>query len=360
MQKTEAFLAHYGVKGMKWGVRKDGKTRQEVRNAKSQKYTDRAAKIKTKMDKLNKKGTYSAELKRQDLGIKRNLALKDAELKKQGKLSTKQKKVAIGAAVVGGLLVARAVYITADSGNFNRLATKGKEFVTKEKFSWTKKESLASPNLNAKEIHDRVVRQVNPAYGQLGTKTNCRRATLTYEMRRRGHDVTATRTLTATGQNPSGMVNMFSPGAKQKPLSQLGTISTIGKETFQKARAEAQGKKAYTPVLNIARGEIPVTTLKGGGTRLNSISLFETLKKQPNGSRGEVQMSFGTLAGHSMAYEIVRGVPVIFDTQNSKMMVTPEDFTKATKGLVTGLGVTRLDNKVLNDEMLLRWMKNAN
>lgn len=59
-----------------------------------------------------------------------------------------------------------------------------------------------------------------------------------------------------------------------------------------------------------------------------------------------------------MAWEIVGGKPVIFDTQVRRKYTSLEDIEKLGNNIAEA-GFTRLDNKELNEDFLRRWVKNA-
>lgn len=86
--------------------------------------------------------------------------------------------------------------------------------------------------------------------------------------------------------------------------------------------------------------------------------ILSSLSKQPNGARGELGMMFKGGGGHSMAWEIVQGKPVIFDTQTGKTYKSALDIAQLSTNL-THSGFTRLDDKALNTNFLMRWVKNA-
>jgi hypothetical protein len=87
-------------------------------------------------------------------------------------------------------------------------------------------------------------------------------------------------------------------------------------------------------------------------------SIFDTLAKEPNGSRGELGVMWNMGGGHSMAYEIVKGKPVIFDGQTGKIFDAAEKFMDGMPS-IKNAGFTRLDNVDLNVDYLMRWMTNA-
>ena len=61
--------------------------------------------------------------------------------------------------------------------------------------------------------------------------------------------------------------------------------------------------------------------------------------------------------GHSIAYEIVKGKPVLFDTQSGKKFKTPDEAANFYKINMTKIGFTRLDNKPIDEAWVERWVK---
>lgn len=277
-------LKHYGTKGMKWGVRKN----------------DSAA-------------------------GRENGQVGDPVL-------------AVYAVVIGGVLIAKARFNYVDSGRQEARRTDKDAKKSGKEHEWKKNDKLSGKK-TVDELFDQVVPGVNPGYPSAGTSMNCRRATMTYEMRRRGLDVTATKTLAATGQDLAGIVNATTPGSKLKTVwdpSEVGYQSYWGQNT------------------------IPTTV---DGTPMTSAgkakSIFDTLSREPEGSRGELAFSWTLGGGHSTAYEIVGGKPVVFCTQTRNTWREPTKFGTEYGPIVRDAAYTRLDNKPLNDDFMKRWATNV-
>lgn len=366
IDSDEEFLQHFGVMGMHWGVRKDRPTftKQEKRENRAQKYEKRATDYQNSIDVLNaKKQTWynSRGIKKniKDLTELKNRAVADAERKRQGKLSSGQRKVAIGTAVVGAYIGTKVIVNAAQSGDFSRLAAKGKAFVQgKQAVDFAKKPVLADKYLNAESIHKLVVKDINPEFGALGTKMNCRRSTFAYELRRRGYDVSATRTTNAYGQNAFGMVNALDP--KQKGAT--GGYGAIFRLVNEGISESSGGKHVATPLADMMKN------FSGGGrnkievsedSAKNIDSIIKTLSTQPDRSRGELGVQWLMGGGHSMAYEIIQGKPVIFDGQTGEKFEDLADLAGHGLGQIVAASFTRLDNVELNKDYLLRWVQNA-
>lgn len=271
------YLEHHGVKGMKWGVRKGESTN---------------GKDLTGVDPIT---------------------------------------AAIGAVYVGLFLATAFQTVRAihrrknDSGEDHQKQNAN--------VAWKKKPGLAkkAPPMTVKTLQSQVIKQVNPDFPKPGTKMNCRRTTFTYEMRRRGYDVTATKSHFATGQDLGGL-----------------NTATLGTKHRARTYESVWGEKVVAPRQEFAK-QTP---------ERKSELIFESLGKYPNGARGELAVGWNFGGGHSMAFEVVNKKPVIFDTQNGVAYPTPASFAKYTP-ITSEAAHTRTDNIPLDEHFLRRWMVNA-
>lgn len=323
-------LCHYGVKGMKWGVRHDyepiGRRRfgRQIQAGPKQTQagpTQRSAKGGTSQQKSTKEQSQNQE-----------------QPKQKKKLTTGQKLAIAGATAVA----AYAAYKFVDSGAARQAITKGQAFITGKKTGFKTNTNL-SKKMDAKSIKESVVDAVNPDYGKFGTKMNCRRCTMAYEMRRRGFDVAATRSNSATGQSFVGLYNATNKSNQIKG-GRIGGLIDLFKTNS--AVSDYMDKQ-----INLKKDESsdPVSYGK---------KIFEALSKNPNGARGELELRWVFGGGHSIAWEIIDNKPVIFDCQTKEMFDSVDKFVKYSKNAVAATS-TRLDNLDLNEDMLTRWLRNA-
>jgi hypothetical protein len=260
--EEDIYLEHFGVKGMKWGVRKSSSP-----------------------------------------GLTEDQAV----------LAT------YGAAFVTLALVKGGMHYL-DSGIRNAKKSKNIPFKENPKLKGTK---------SVKELEKDVVSQINPNHGLSGTKQNCRRATMAYEMRRRGYDVKATKSHAATGQETKTLKKVNSIDKKKKYESIWGEKLVSTRKDFSRMPPD---KKAN--------------------------EIFSALAKQPNGARGELCFGWYLGGGHSLAYEIINKKPVIFDTQANTTYASTASLNKLTP-MMNEAAHTRLDNTVINEQLIRRWVSNV-
>lgn len=248
----------------------------------------------------------------------------------------------MGAFYVSSIL-AFAGYRTLDSGNARRLIGKGKAFITRNKEPWKKNPSLADSNLDVNGLINNVVRQINPHYGAPGTKMNCRRTTYAYEMRRRGFDVAATHAIMPIGGDSSGLYNVSHPNINLVSDTPIGQAYRIFRER----------NKTSKPFTDFAK-----TRSSYGEKMVSPHDIPKVLSTNPNGARGELTVGYKGGGIHSMAWEIVKNKPVVFDAQNGKIYQNQDILYKISPNIHTA-AITRLDNIPLNTDFLRRWLKNA-
>jgi hypothetical protein len=398
------FLAHFGKKGMHWGVINEDKSsgdgnsaapkvkmvskrkaaKREVKakphDQMAEKYQNRINIIKSQKTSQNKALQRSRNAEAKALSVERDREKSDALAIREGRMTKRQKNLVIGASIGAGILLAYGAYKFHDSGDMNRMMIKGEEWLTGKPHAWKLNPELAK-KMTADDIMKNVVSKINPRFGAYGTKMNCRRCTFAYEMRRRGMDVRATLSNAATGQTNMGLENALSPGANL-PTSRFGLLKGYVAEVY----ALQENPDSATPITNVfmnssnwGRNRIELTNanplkamaswndimnitsnpeavMKMGKSKATSI--LEHLATQPEGARGELGVGWSMGGGHSVAWEIIGGKPHIFDTQSGEVFKDVASFSKFSENVVEA-GFTRLDNLDLNDDFLQRWVQSA-
>lgn len=291
-------LFHYGVKGMKWGVRhdKDRKGRR-IKNVDGSFDTDFTIEKNTANKVMN---SWDAPQKRTKLNVNKKLYK-----------SEKRKTIALGAAAAAELVLAvptAGISLFYFPGTVSSLSSASKAKKNeKAYFKNRSKNSVLDKSTGLyvkkkKMSKDEDSAKVNPGFNRFNDnyKTNCGFCTVTYDMRRRGYDVTAKPNI--TGSNESDLKAWY-PNAKTKHID---ARDAAGNYSSRYARQK----------------------------------LLTELSNQKN-SRGDIRMKYAVGGGHSVAYEVDRkGKVTIRDTQANKVYKDASDLL----GYAYLYSYTRLDN----------------
>lgn len=369
---TPQDLVHFGVKGMRWGIRNEkessgGKsdspgriTAWRLQNAK--KHEDLAAKDQAMIDDIKAHPSKNIYIQaRRDHQVKnlknsRNQNLKDAKDLRAGHLTDFQKKALIGAGVTAAVLVTYGAVKYTDSGQLHALLNRNTPF---------KRNDRLARKMTSDQLMKEVVSGINPDYmsldnprGMMGSMMNCRRCTFSYEMRRRGYDVKATHSILASGQTIAGVLNAIDPRSHLQTGS-LGMLFDSAKPRegapLRKAFKTTQlGKNKIYKIDETSMGKL--YGQMGGHGR--SANIFRILSNNEEGARGELCVRWNTLGAHSMAWEVIGGKAHIFDTQTHQHYRNPHEFASVAENIAE-VASTRLDNVDLNEGFLARWVQNA-
>lgn len=372
-------LKHYGVKGMKWGVRKDRETKAQrrrtreerktqKRETKSKKFELKASElskeinaIDKQLDGLSRRSKWNPMVQvtkadrkaiKKQLIAERDRALKDAERSKNGKLTSTQRKVVAGAVVTTAVVGAVGLTIASDTGQLNEAKLRVEKILGNKDSVFNKNPKYGKAYNNPEDILQNVVKDINPNYKTAGGKMNCRRCSFTYELRRRGYDVEATASPVGSGQSASGFLNAVSKDGKRfNRLTSMSTPVTQGK----RVDALLDGDKRK---INIKQELIRSSNSLG---RISEEDISKKIMSQPPGARGEIVFNMNKFA-HSLSYENVNGKPIMFDTQKGKMydLSDKSSYMSFTSkwGNPKEVLVSRLDNVDLDEEFLARWSTN--
>lgn len=195
----QTFIAHHGIKGQKWGVRRFQNADGSLTKAGKERYNEQNSSDSS-----------------------------DNHENQKFHLTEKQKKYCKTIAIATGVaLVTYAGFKLADSGELNRLVEKAKEVSLGSHYQgFSKNEDYSGP-LSVESIKDGLLNKINPNFsstfslGSVGSYNNCKRCTFAYELSRRGYDVRATQTIAGTGQNLNGNnMMLFVPRCSRKDYKQ--------------------------------------------------------------------------------------------------------------------------------------------
>jgi Papain fold toxin 1, glutamine deamidase len=180
------------------------------------------------------------------------------------------------------------------------------------------------PKVQPMSIED-AARGANPNYGvKPGYKTNCARVVQNYELRRRGYDVTAN-AFSNSDQNSFAYMNEV----WENPLSP-------GKLTQADWRLKLTYDQNVGSDSNIV---FPDLVVKKSVKAYDRVSSF-ILGNHPEGSRGFLQMNWGSRSGHVINWEVQNGKVVFVDAQSNEIWAPTDSYWKSG----SNWRVLRVDN----------------
>lgn len=300
----DCVIVHHGVKGQKWGVRRSlGPSGHIV----GSKYATDSSKSKSSGSEKDGSPLLAMGLAL-SVGLSAPAAYQVLRSPASGRIKTQQLGQAYMSTVLGLTGFGAVNVATTIASQANKVVKTSAETFTREKMDIKMKTSLESPESDAKKINPKV-----NAWSE-GTLNNCANATLAYEMRRRGYDVTA------------------------KPL--YG--GRLRDDTYsQYKNAEITTKERTSVFSNF--------------TKEAKTQMFNDLAKHPNGSRGAVQVSFTKPgAGHIFNWEKTNGVVKLIDAQDYGSK--PEKIFN--RDMLKSVSYFRTDNLQLDLDLVHNSVKN--
>lgn len=308
-------LWHHGVTGQKWGVRNGPP--YPLSRAVS---TGKSLRKFSGSEKLSRE-----ERKKQRAEKARKKAEEDYKKKNSEEYSNKSQAAAFIAKVALDAVALNPVGLADDIYRGGRAlagsAAAKKYSRERARAPKDKKTGFALKQKDLVEKED--LKRVNPSVYNFdsNTKSNCVLCTLTYDMRRRGYDVTAK---TAGAGFAANDLKQWYPKAKVNSVVGTAPNNTLAEKAVYRRNVTKSGSDA----------------------------LIKELLKQPNGARGNINVIWAnSFSGHSMAYEVHDGKVRILDGQVNKIYEDPWKVLKNTNGAYT---YSRLDNVNFNPKTIKR------
>ena len=285
-------LAHYGILGMKWGVRRYQNADGTWTEAGKKRYGTKTLGSETK-DQIAPELVVAAAYGATALAI-----------------------WGAGAAAVGA----------------EKAASRGREKAAKKRIEKDEIDpETGLPKSPKNYTAEEDMKLVNPSRGsgEADIQNNCGYCTLAYDMRRRGYDVTAKKD--ANGTDPFELYKNYYKDAKPP--------ERIVPKQYEEMLKKYENARPYM-----------ITTDRDYTNYQKALinDLQTELLKQGDGARGYLGVRWsGTTSSHSIAYEVHNGKVDVMDAQSGKKKPL-----KSYENIIMGAMYTRLDNATPNYEKI--------
>lgn len=347
MEEQEEYIAHYGILGMKWGVRRF----------------------------QNKDGSLTAKGKKRYNDDSANDSEGSTEKKSRFQLTENQKKWVKRGAIAAGVILAayggyklsqsdlvknfvRDLATKADNAEYARKVEKYKKIEIDESLGLVKKRRKYTPEEDLKEINKSM------QYWRNGARNNCTFCTTAYELRRRGYDVSAN--YTEQGRTMSHVKNFFKNAVVETDDDVIWKLDGM---TFPFGT--------------------PLSERRAIKRSVYCDKVAERISKYGNGARGNLFGFYPQGGGHSIFWEVQNGKTIFRDGQTGRTYASAKDalqyFTPGKteffrmdnleinkdtiKEAVSNFGQPRVNRNVMEydveaartyREMVINYMRNAN
>lgn len=322
--KEDRSLAHHGIKGQKWGVRR------------FQDYDGTRIKSGSSKSKSNKKVHDFQDYSKSNRSAKTDLVLSTIA----GYGMTAVSAIANVATISSGYVIPQVALltpvaaITSVAGTAAIISGDIAEHKANKKEKKFAEERAQNPVDKKTGFHKKTkdmtpeedMERVNPGYmnWDANTKNNCVLCTMSYELRRRGYDVQAQK---ATQGYSEELVKDWYTGSKIK---------------------RSEGSLSDADAINNAIHGYPMNATQKSAMITNTVHEIE---KQPKGARGMLSVTWDrTTSGHALSYANENGKMVLYDTQANERY--EGEAAKNYLERCSQIGVIRLDNCKINNKYI--------
>lgn len=302
---ADEYLCHHGIKGQKWGIRRFQNTDGSLTAAGKDRYGYGSSDGKSFSTKLVEK--HNDRIKEHN-----RQALSDKNEDHHAKDSNNSALFLAGRIAYHAVATlanpVNAVYLAGDLKRLGDAAVSSLKSSTYESERQQGEIDLKTGfrKKSREYTEEEDLKRVNPEFKNFNTntKSNCMLCTMTYDMRRRGFDVTAQKA--SVGYNYDTLKSFY-PGVKIENVGNTLTKGSDGK--YMKHRDLTE-------------------------------KTISALAAQGNGARGNLMVQWNVGGGHSMAYEVKDGKVRILDGQTGKVTKNPNRILNQ----VYDVSYARLDN----------------